>query len=654
MLFAALNSIFILINYRSSKNALKTQFFQISRDIEAAFVQEQQATEQRMLQIATFVAADPVVQQLFLAGKEAVAAEGGGGGGIESAKIRQQLYQKVASSREALAARYDFRQLQFHLGPGSLSFLRVHEPEKFGDRMDSVRHTVVAVNLAKQPVSGFETGRVISGIRGVVPVFAQNQQSGAPVYVGALEAGTSYHVTLENITRPRQIGMAILLSVEHLKANMWPGYLDRFFSQNAPIAGLSLEASTDPELWFLMKQGVFPDDSLQLSWRKVDLAGVSNLIIRFPLYDFAGFQDHSRPPVGCVVAKKNVNVLVERFDAGLRTNIFYGLFGFLVTEFLLYISIHLVARKLEGLVTQGRVDLARSLEQLQINEEKFLTMAEYSVDWDVWHGTDGQYLYITPSCEEISGYSRKEFYDSPELFISILHPDDRAKVIEHRQLYYQKPAEAGEISFRIIRKDGEIRWIWHKCQAVFAANGAWRGRRTTNRDVTVLKAVEEQLQKLSTTDPLTGAYNRRMFMDILPREMERTHRYGEAFCLLMFDIDYFKAVNDTYGHDVGDQVLIEIVQLSLEIIRQSDILARWGGEEFMVLLPQTNKEMAFTMGERLRQRIGGHAFPEIDTLTVSVGVSCLTADDTVDKLLKRVDDALYQAKELGRNRVMSG
>ncbi len=279
-------------------------------------------------------------------------------------------------------------------------------------------------------------------------------------------------------------------------------------------------------------------------------------------------------------------------------------------------------------------------------------MAESSVDWDVWYAADGQAIYITPSCLDITGYSRDVFYDDPHFITSIVHPDDLEIFQEHRRLHYVKATGPAEVTFRIFHKNGDIRWIWHQCQAVFSDDGTWLGRRTTNRDVTALKQAEEQLQRLSTTDPLTGAYNRRMFMDLLTKELQRSGRYGEPFSLLMFDIDYFKRVNDRYGHDAGDRVLQEVVRLSMETIRQADTLARWGGEEFMVLLPRTDGDMAYTMGERLRKRIAGYTFVDAGHLTVSVGVTSCGRDDTLDSLLKRVDEALYTAKESGRNQVV--
>jgi diguanylate cyclase (GGDEF)-like protein len=143
-----------------------------------------------------------------------------------------------------------------------------------------------------------------------------------------------------------------------------------------------------------------------------------------------------------------------------------------------------------------------------------------------------------------------------------------------------------------------------------------------------------------------------MFIDLLTREMQRAQRYGAVFSLIMFDIDRFKMVNARYGHDAGDRILVEVVEVSRKTIRSTDILSRWGGEEFMVLLPQTDSEKALAMGERLRKAIAHHSFADVDALTISVGVTSLRQLDSIDVLLKRVDEALYAAKNGGRNRVM--
>jgi diguanylate cyclase (GGDEF)-like protein len=168
-------------------------------------------------------------------------------------------------------------------------------------------------------------------------------------------------------------------------------------------------------------------------------------------------------------------------------------------------------------------------------------------------------------------------------------------------------------------------------------------------DITQRKRDEKEIYLLATTDSLTGIANRREFTAILMREMAQTKRYGMSMALVMYDIDFFKRVNDTFGHDVGDHVLQTVTALVKENIRASDIVARWGGEEFMVLMPQTDIQDAGNTAEKLRLAIADHQFVQVNKLTVSFGVAAFEPQDDLHSLLKRVDDALYQAKKRGRN-----
>lgn len=170
-------------------------------------------------------------------------------------------------------------------------------------------------------------------------------------------------------------------------------------------------------------------------------------------------------------------------------------------------------------------------------------------------------------------------------------------------------------------------------------------------DITQRKRAEEEIYLLATTDSLTGIANRRQFSTILSGEVDRAKRYGTPMSVVMYDIDYFKRVNDTYGHDVGDLVLQALTGLVKENIRTNDVLARWGGEEFMVLMPQSDIQAARDASEKLRLAIAAHHFDQCDKLTVSFGVASFERQDDLNSLLKRVDDALYRAKAQGRNRV---
>ncbi len=165
------------------------------------------------------------------------------------------------------------------------------------------------------------------------------------------------------------------------------------------------------------------------------------------------------------------------------------------------------------------------------------------------------------------------------------------------------------------------------------------------------KRTEEEIHALATTDSLTGLTNRRAFTAILEREIDRARRYGSNLALIMYDIDHFKSVNDRHGHDVGDHILQAVTELVTKKVRTVDVVARWGGEEFMALLPASDLAAATIVAEKLRAAIAGHRFETLGTLTASFGVTALKSDDSLNTLSKRVDDALYQAKENGRNRV---
>ena len=164
----------------------------------------------------------------------------------------------------------------------------------------------------------------------------------------------------------------------------------------------------------------------------------------------------------------------------------------------------------------------------------------------------------------------------------------------------------------------------------------------------------EQKQKLeieASTDPLTKIANRLKFDMVFEEHIEVSKRYGDDFSLILFDIDDFKEVNDTYGHKVGDNVLIALAKLITKEVRKSDTFARWGGEEFVVLTPQANLKKALVLAEKLRQKIEQHDFKEIGKMTCSFGVAEFKKGNSLKELVKHADVALYEAKRSGKNKV---
>ncbi|WP_018141146.1 sensor domain-containing diguanylate cyclase [Thioalkalivibrio sp. ALJ7] len=170
-----------------------------------------------------------------------------------------------------------------------------------------------------------------------------------------------------------------------------------------------------------------------------------------------------------------------------------------------------------------------------------------------------------------------------------------------------------------------------------------------------LLSLNEDLTRLATTDPLTGLSNRRVFEGSIAQELSRFQRTGVAFSLILLDLDDFKLINDRFGHDTGDQVLRELADRLRPTVREVDLLARIGGEEFALLLPDTESEAAVEVAERLRLLVAGRGFAPLGSkpVTLSAGVTTVCADDTEASVFGRADEALYRAKDLGRNKVLA-
>ena len=166
-----------------------------------------------------------------------------------------------------------------------------------------------------------------------------------------------------------------------------------------------------------------------------------------------------------------------------------------------------------------------------------------------------------------------------------------------------------------------------------------------------LQALASQLEELATHDALTGAFNRRKLDEVVQAEIERTKRYGQPVSLLMLDTDHFKRVNDAFGHEAGDEVLVALAEELRAGIRSVDVLARWGGEEFIVLCPSIGLGEAGELAERLRAGVAARDFGAAGRLTVSLGVAEYRRGETAGELFGRADAALYRAKEGGRDRV---
>lgn len=267
-------------------------------------------------------------------------------------------------------------------------------------------------------------------------------------------------------------------------------------------------------------------------------------------------------------------------------------------------------------------------------------------------GEDGRYVLQNPAHRDLLGFAHEE--------LAMVTPAYRAGDTDMETVESLRGTRQFSGEFRVANRDGHLLDIGLSCFTINNELGETLYYVEIKRDIgehrklaARIRAERERFETLSRTDFLTGLLNRHAVIEQIEREMGRAQRYGHAIALLMFDIDHFKRINDTYGHNVGDTVLCRVAILARTRLRETDSVARWGGEEFMVLLPETDEEAALGLAQSLRAAFAdpsGHS-PEEPGITCSFGVSVYRFDEAMTAWIGRTDAALYRAKHNGRNRV---
>lgn len=303
-------------------------------------------------------------------------------------------------------------------------------------------------------------------------------------------------------------------------------------------------------------------------------------------------------------------------------------------------------------ITEARLAeeaLARSEEQ-----HRLLSENAYDVIWTM--ALDGTVTYVSPSVERVRGITPEEA--KSQTLEEIHPPESAAQVTEYYGRLFAAMASGEPLpTFHGIqeyyRKDGSIMTGELQVIPQVDADGTVVQILGVTRDVSERREFEEELNRLVVTDPLTGAWNRRHGERLFAADLEEARRYGPALSLLLLDIDHFKEVNDTYGHQVGDQVLIELTRRLQENLRASDVLVRWGGEEFVILMRHCTVDDARGLAEKIRALVADPPFDLVGTVTVSIGAAELGPTDDLASWMDRADRAMYAAKAAGRNAVRS-
>lgn len=319
---------------------------------------------------------------------------------------------------------------------------------------------------------------------------------------------------------------------------------------------------------------------------------------------------------------------------------------------LILLLINILILALVGVIVDQSEKSLKYETELFESEKKYRILANNSKDiiWTI--DLEETLTYVSPSIEhefkikavDMTGKKLCEFVNAREY------------VVFKRNIFEKDSVEKAEGNyFEMEFTQPKHVWLGTRVSELIDDNGKIIGYLCISRDITESKKLKEEFELMATTDYLTGLYNRRKFNEMVERDVKRLSRYGGDLSVLIFDIDFFKRVNDTYGHKTGDLVLKDIGSISSGLIRQSDIAARYGGEEFVVALSNTGIEDARVFAEGLRTAVEENVVEFMGDsiqVTISVGISSYERGKTMDEMIINADKALYHAKRTGRNKVV--
>lgn len=293
-------------------------------------------------------------------------------------------------------------------------------------------------------------------------------------------------------------------------------------------------------------------------------------------------------------------------------------------------------------------------KKLQESEELHRLLADNAADVIWTMDLEGKFTYISPSVKKLRGYSVEEVLAQSQE--QVLCPGSLIHLQQGLELAIR--SVQNNLPFQVFRgeleqpcKDGSTVWTETTVSGIYSEDGRFVGMLGVTRDISEQKIMKEEIMRLSITDKLTQSYNRLKLDETMDEQFELSKKNATPFSIIILDIDHFKLVNDTYGHQVGDHVLIELVAILNKNVRSDDVVGRWGGEEFLIILPNTNLDGGFRLAEKLRSQVEKNPFTVAGQVTISLGVSAYLDDLTPESIVSRADTALYQAKENGRNRV---
>jgi len=546
----------------------------------------------------------------------------------ERAVIRKKLYAQLLPVYNNISL-YHLEQLHFHL-KNSDSFLRFHRPEKFGDNLKGVRSTVAYVNETHRSVTGFEEGRIFNGYRFVYPLFDGGD------YLGSVEISISMRTILESIRQDLDASVDFIIAAKTVKSKVFEEEQKNYVP--SPLFGSYMQ---EKEM-----EGVRNPATAALiaahTRRSGSLDGVLARGGIFNLYASADGTAHVItfiPVVNAISQKAVAYVIFDRKHDDVEFMFEQSRLFMLTVTALLALLFYLLFR---AAVQRHSIEMERQHLQSLIDLQKNIVILS----------NGGHMQFANRFFFDTFKYrSLEQFLDNHDCICDLFVRDERyfhlGKVPEGS--HWLETVMETPATKRIVKMvDGEGTPRIYTV-SVNPIGGTRYVAAFTDISLTINN--QAKLEQLASRDKLTGAYNRE-FLDAHFVQICHAAKVQQKFLgVIMIDLDHFKHINDTYGHNRGDEVLERFVVIIRQAIRQEDFVIRWGGEEFLLMMMVDSLESLATIADGVRTRIETETFEEVGQITASFGVTIYLDGESLTETVARTDKALYRAKASGRNAV---
>jgi diguanylate cyclase (GGDEF)-like protein/PAS domain S-box-containing protein len=337
-------------------------------------------------------------------------------------------------------------------------------------------------------------------------------------------------------------------------------------------------------------------------------------------------------------SKESLHVALKDliWSSNIHTNRYFYyvdiLFGVLFIFLIIITALFLISRRLKKIIEEKTSRLKE--EHLMVDKYVLITTTDLK----------GNITYVSEAFCKISGYKLNDIIGKKFTQVCNKNMEDSF----YKQLWDKiSQREIWKSEIRNNKKDGSDYWVYMIIEPIINNFNEHIGYRAIYEDITDKKLA----QSLAITDNLTKLYNRAHLESVLKLKIAQANRYNKYMCVVLLDIDFFKNINDNYGHQSGDLVLKEISSLLQNNIRKSDILGRWGGEEFLIITPNITAEQCYLLCEKLRIAVASYIFENLSSVTVSIGIAEFILNENSDAFIERADKAMYFSKDNGRNQV---